>query len=550
MIVVSSSTLEIRDVDIVVDLLSPSFVLLSALNSNLTLKEGSFVGPQSSPSSNDELSEEICSWTSGILQLDNCDTSIVFTVLANLSFGAVNMKNGSLTVETSSFHDNSPTLLSFPSLRRNIHCSDGGHIEIGSLNGGDGTGDDRSAWIEDERCILSGMESITSSSFFVPSLIPKSCTSSFTAKTKTFAITIVGTTLIPCGLTLEVFEKSKDGREGQPHSFELNMNSTTSFSEKEIVLSLSKSSLPTFSKSLEWRGRLAFGNAIRTQDSFVIQPSSSDRLAQAMKDSMKWWIPTVIVVSVLLLVLIVIVIVCIRRRQKKGVDGKKQPLSEMEEQLEVKFDEEGLGTIVGEGSTQPIGGLVTGMDQSFGPPTKEGQAMSRGNNADETEMGVTVIGTGDGNAARMNSTSQLFACLTSRWVLIDSHQQTWLQLRSPSLQMAGEDQHALLNPTSIVSKGREDAEESKRWSAPETANEVANVDVKKVLRQIGTGILPRMETITNSKLVDLLTHCLSFQPDDRPTLDEVGKELLEVLGVGKRDLISKNVVEAHVKIEQ
>ncbi|KAK2941422.1 hypothetical protein BLNAU_23670 [Blattamonas nauphoetae] len=393
------------------------------------------------------------------------------------------------------------------------------------------------------------------------------------------------------------------------------MNSTTSFSEKEIVLSLSKSSLPTFSKSLEWRGRLAFGNAIRTQDSFVIQPSSSDRLAQAMKDSMKWWIPTVIVVSVLLLVLIVIVIVCIRRRQKKGVDGKKQPLSEMEEQLEVKFDEEGLGTIVGEGSTQPIGGLVTGMDQSFGPPTKEGQAMSRGNNADETEMGVTVIGTGDGvaetrtlqkfetlydrlhttkrevnkkammesivrglqNAARMNSTSQLFACLTSRWVLIDSHQQTWLQLRSPSLQMAGEDQHALLNPTSIVSKGREDAEESKRWSAPETANEVANVDVKKVLvfrlglvlweietgqvpfreldavnaqRQIGTGILPRMETITNSKLVDLLTHCLSFQPDDRPTLDEVGKELLEVLGVGKRDLISKNVVEAHVKIEQ
>ncbi|KAK2941463.1 hypothetical protein BLNAU_23610 [Blattamonas nauphoetae] len=156
------------------------------------------------------------------------------------------------------------------------------------------------------------------------------------------------------------------------------------------------------------------------------------------------------------------------------------------------------------------------MDQSFGPPTKEGQAMSRGNNADETEMGVTVIGTGDGtahdrnevnkeammesivrglqNAARMNSTSQL-------------------PTRTSESNIG------------VVSKGREDAEESKRWSAPETANEVANVDVKKVLvfgglvlweietgqvpfreldavnaqRQIRTGILPRMETITNSE---------------------------------------------------
>ncbi|KAK2961068.1 hypothetical protein BLNAU_3836 [Blattamonas nauphoetae] len=615
MIVVSSSTLEIRDVDIVIDSLSPSFVLLSAQNSNLTLKEGSFVGPQSTPSSNDELSEEMCEWTSGILQLDHCTSSITDTKLNHLSFGAINMRNGSLEVVTSSFHANTPKLSSFTSLRRNIHCSEDGHIEIGSLTGGDGTGDDRSTWIAGESCVLSGKESITSSSFFVPSLISGSCTSSFTSKTKSFAITIVGKTLIPCGLTLEVFELSKDGREGQPRSFELNLNSTTSFSEKEIVLSLSESSLPTFAKSLEWRGRLVYGRDLHTDNSFVIQASSSDRFAQAMKDNMKWWIPALIVVCVLLIVLIVIVIVCIRRKPKKRGEEQQKSQSEMEEQIEMKVDEEGLGTIVGNGSTQPIGGLVTGMDQSFGPPTKEGQAMSRGNDGDETEMGVTVIGTGDGvaetrtlqkfetlydrlhttnrevnkkgmmesivrglqNAARINSTSQLFACLTSRWVLIDSNEQTWLKLKSPSLQMAGEDQNTLQNPTSIVSKGREEAEESKRWSAPETANEVASVDVKKVLvfrlglvlweietgqvpfreldavnaqRQIGTGILPRMESIKNSKLVDLLTHCLSFQPDDRPTLDDVGKELSEVFGDGKQDLISKIAVEAHVKIEQ
>ncbi|KAK2961050.1 hypothetical protein BLNAU_3818 [Blattamonas nauphoetae] len=98
MIVVSSSTLEIRDVDIVID--SLSFVR--------------------SPFCNE-------------LELD---TEGRFIFIANLSFGAVNMRNGSLEVVTSSFHANSPNLSSFPSLRRNIRCSDGGHIEIGSLNGG------------------------------------------------------------------------------------------------------------------------------------------------------------------------------------------------------------------------------------------------------------------------------------------------------------------------------------------------------------------------------------------------------------------------------
>ncbi|KAK2941191.1 hypothetical protein BLNAU_5914 [Blattamonas nauphoetae] len=78
MIIVSSLTLEIRDVGILIDSLSPSFVVLSARNSTLTLKEGTFVGPQSTPSSNDELSEEI-----------------------------------------------SPNLSYVPSHRRNIHCSDG-----------------------------------------------------------------------------------------------------------------------------------------------------------------------------------------------------------------------------------------------------------------------------------------------------------------------------------------------------------------------------------------------------------------------------------------
>ncbi|KAK2953657.1 hypothetical protein BLNAU_11378 [Blattamonas nauphoetae] len=356
-IVVSSSTLEILDVEIVIDSLSPSFVLLSAQNSNLTLKEGSFVGPQSTPSSNDELSEDICSWTSGIVQLDNCTTSISDTKLKHLSFGAVNLKNGTLEVESSSFHDNSPNLPSFPSLRRNIHCSDGGNIEIGSLNGGDGTGDDSSAWIVGENCNLTGKESIAKASFFVPLLVPKSCNSSYTTKTKAFAITIVGTTLIPCGLSLEVFEVTKDEMEGQSRSFELNLNSTTSFSEKEIVLSLSESSLPTFSKSLEWRGRLVFGNDVRTDDSFLIQPNSSDRFSQSVKDNMKWWIPLLVSLVCLLILIVIVVIICWRQRKqnnhktKKGtamkeMDDEEAAQMEMEQKMEETIPENSVDHLI------------------------------------------------------------------------------------------------------------------------------------------------------------------------------------------------------------
>ncbi|KAK2961053.1 hypothetical protein BLNAU_3821 [Blattamonas nauphoetae] len=312
LIVVSSSTLEIRDVDIVIDSLSPSFVLLSAQNSNLTLKEGSFVGPQSTTSSNDELSEEICSWSSGILQLDNCTTSISDTKLNHLSFGAINMKNGSLTDRTSSFDANSPNLPSFPSLRQNIRCSDGGHIEIGSLTGGDGVG---TRW---------------DGSLALTALCREMTT--FTKKTGTFEIEIVGTILIPCGLLLEVFEKTKDKKEGNQLQFDLTLDSTQSFTDKTIKLAISQADLKELKGELEWRGRLVFGESHQTVETILIQKSISERRSEAALTNMKWWLPVVIVASCVLLGVIVIVVVCRRCRKNEKQPGATTTLTEMEEQ--------------------------------------------------------------------------------------------------------------------------------------------------------------------------------------------------------------------------
>ncbi|KAK2940676.1 hypothetical protein BLNAU_24407 [Blattamonas nauphoetae] len=139
MVVVRDATLDIVDVGVDIESTLSSFIFLSAIDSTIVLKDGSFSGHPSvnSPLTNDDEEEEndVCGWSSGILQLDNSSTKITFTVLSNLSQGAVNMKGGTLKIDTSTFHDNIPTISSFLSARRNIHCSENGLIEIGSLNG-------------------------------------------------------------------------------------------------------------------------------------------------------------------------------------------------------------------------------------------------------------------------------------------------------------------------------------------------------------------------------------------------------------------------------
>ncbi|KAK2944088.1 hypothetical protein BLNAU_21005 [Blattamonas nauphoetae] len=201
MVVVRDATLDIVDVGVDIESTLSSFIFLSAIDSTIVLKDGSFSGHPSvnSPLTNDDEEEEndVCGWSSGILQLDNSSTKITFTVLSNLSQGAVNMKGGTLKIDTSTFHDNIPTISSFLSARRNIHCSENGLIEIGSLNGGDGTGDTKSGFISSEDCTITSTVISPNAPLFIPTLSSES-SSSLDKKTGTFSIVICGSTLILC----------------------------------------------------------------------------------------------------------------------------------------------------------------------------------------------------------------------------------------------------------------------------------------------------------------------------------------------------------------
>ncbi|KAK2958352.1 hypothetical protein BLNAU_6622 [Blattamonas nauphoetae] len=336
-IVDATGFLELRNVDVWIEHSDPSFVFISATQATIILRDGIITGPKSSPTRNEKETEEVCSWTSGILQLTDCSLNVSDTKLIHLSQGVINMKGGTVSFVSSLFSDNSPNLPSFSSFRRNLICSDDGSIDVGSLTGGDGTLDHPHLWMAADGCTVTGEYAKPLSPLFIPTLSNTS-TSSFDKKKELFEIEVKGSTLIPCGLFLEVLEVTKDKQEGTPSRHSLNRNTTTSFSESSIKLTLPSSSLSSLKPESEWRGRLVFGEEQRTDSTFVIQPNRIERLSQSIKDNMKWWLPLVIVVAVALLILVLLVVVCVWRRKKNGRKEDKEPLMSPQEMEVEKYE--------------------------------------------------------------------------------------------------------------------------------------------------------------------------------------------------------------------
>ncbi|KAK2943991.1 hypothetical protein BLNAU_21080 [Blattamonas nauphoetae] len=337
-VVEATGFLELRNVDVWIESSDPSFVFISATQATIILREGIITGPKSSPTRNEEASEDVCSWTSGILQLTNCATSVSHQDMLCLAQGFLNMKGGSVSLVSSLFSDNSPNLEPFPSFRRNLICSESGSIDVRSPRGGDGTTESPSAWIITDGCSMEGDGLKLVSPFFIPTLSNTS-TSSFDKKEALYEIEMEGSTLIPCGLFLEVFEMTKDKQEGTLSRHSLNRNTTNSFTETSIKLTLPSSSLSSLKPELEWRGRLVFGADRRTDTTFIIQPNRIEKLSQSIKDNMKWWLPLVIVVAVALLVVILLIVMCVWRRKKNGRKEDKEPLMLTQEMEVEKYEE-------------------------------------------------------------------------------------------------------------------------------------------------------------------------------------------------------------------
>ncbi|KAK2943779.1 hypothetical protein BLNAU_21317 [Blattamonas nauphoetae] len=313
MITVIDSSLELKDVAVILSSTNPHFVFIHSTSSIVVMKEGSFTNRAEGST----VEGGLCEWETGVIQIIDTETTVKNTVFSTIPQGAINMKSGNFTLHSSSFESNTPHSTLFPSFRRNIHCSEGGEIKIGSLSGGDGASDKHPhLWLSHDDCLLSGDDVNVNAPFFVPSLNISSSKATFDRKTSTHAFTLIGSTFIPCGLFLEVFEQARqNGRNGE-YTRELTETSTLSFTETAITLAIQQKEIAeSIAVESEWHVRLVFGDGSRTE-SFRVKLSGSDERKALTKQAMKWVIP-LICASVTLLLFFLVLIVLIRRRSQK-----------------------------------------------------------------------------------------------------------------------------------------------------------------------------------------------------------------------------------------
>ncbi|KAH7830545.1 uncharacterized protein MONOS_1509 [Monocercomonoides exilis] len=114
--------------------------------------------------------EEICRWSGSLVDVVKSSVLMKDTTISNSPEGGITMSGGSVKIEMGLFENNNPSIEGYPSLRRNIICSDSGTLNVMSLKGGDGWERNTSLWMLNDGCSFEGIVSERDSSFFIPVL--------------------------------------------------------------------------------------------------------------------------------------------------------------------------------------------------------------------------------------------------------------------------------------------------------------------------------------------------------------------------------------------
>ncbi|KAK2956339.1 hypothetical protein BLNAU_8706 [Blattamonas nauphoetae] len=234
--------------------------------------------------------------------------------------------------------DDSSSNTDFPSLRRNVLCSNG-KVSIEAV-GGDGHSSPHH-WISSRNCSVEKEDKILPAPFFVPTLSSTQSKSKLDLNTNQYEIVLKGETLIPCGLSLDVFERialsKKTFSEGEHILVELDPSEVTSWKEDTIELSLHQSSLTSLNTKHDLHCRVLFGSSGKT-DSFSLKGLKGN-MSQAGR-VVSIVVPIVCSVVLLLVFLIVMLVLVCRRQQKKQNEKQPKPVHELDEcQIEVKQDD-------------------------------------------------------------------------------------------------------------------------------------------------------------------------------------------------------------------
>ncbi|KAH7831520.1 uncharacterized protein MONOS_15264 [Monocercomonoides exilis] len=151
----------------------------------------------------------ICKWNSSSVNFIESTVYVNETSFENFSQGAISLSNSTVTIEMGMFQNNNPFVSGYPSLRRNILCSDGSTLNVKSVKGGDGMKDNASFWMLSEGCALKGILSEVSTPLFI-SIIEEVKT---TKEENVMKIICLGHLLMRCNLSMQIIFKRGDEKE-------------------------------------------------------------------------------------------------------------------------------------------------------------------------------------------------------------------------------------------------------------------------------------------------------------------------------------------------
>ncbi|KAK2951004.1 hypothetical protein BLNAU_14082 [Blattamonas nauphoetae] len=530
-----AGTLTIDKVSIVVQTGDLAFVLFDVNGGGLVLDSVHISGVPSSSDLVDD-ADELCSWETGLIKLHDATMSTHSCEFSSIGMGEIWMESSNLSLKSTQILSNGPRFTRFPSAQQDVMCKSGNITILPSAS--DMIDDHWISSLMECSVLLNGSE--LKSPHFVPSLDVKNSTSTQSKQKDSFSVVLVGSKLIPCGLSLEVSESSSSQSSkanSGPVQIPLSFSSDDSWNETHITLSIPSSSLSSLSSNEKWDACLVYGHDLRTS-SFTFLPSLRDRKALTLQKTLPWLIPVIVCSVVVLLAIIFVVLVVLWRRKKNAASkGSSQLLNEKE--MDFADEVAKVDVEVAAGST---------MDEIRHPEESPLRHANVTNPSPPTDCDVDREGNGRPFVA---SSVEAMQCEGAFGIVsVDAHDMEKRQGENSTTLNQGE--RSLSQTT-----GKGGIEEI-RWRAPEQGEKEGemneSVDGSKVmvfrlgliLYEIETGVVPfgeidavsahrnlaagialPLQRVTNPTTRELIEGCLHLQPDLRLSLQQILTKLGE-----------------------
>ncbi|KAK2951250.1 hypothetical protein BLNAU_13866 [Blattamonas nauphoetae] len=313
--------------------------LITAKNGeDLTLRFSEFSSLTSSTELNNGDSSDLCGWETSLLEITNTSAHFHQSEFTSIHHGALSVSDSVLTLTSCVFSGNSPSNEEWPSLRRNVKCSNG-TVSITGIGGGDGHSSPHH-WIWTDECSITKDDEVLPAALFVPTLVANESTGVLDKKLKQYSVKVVGTTMIPCGLKLEVVEHNpaKSNDEGLPIEFDILSLNPSKWTETELSFVLPQEFVSSLNKKYELHCRLLYADD-QTTASFSLTGSSKGNMALGGV-VISIVIPIVCTLMIVLIVFLIIVgVLCRRRKMKKEAEQASQELNLPEEgEILVKYE--------------------------------------------------------------------------------------------------------------------------------------------------------------------------------------------------------------------